>query len=321
MRFIVFFISLLLINFSDIPIIAQTVTNEVQKEQREERFSAMIDAITDSALNYLAFTDDSLSEFFPIVSMFGHWDTVGLFHNRADFSEKKDTTILILAHNSATGYCHPVPGKVNSNFGWRRKRFHYGIDLALKTGDTVKSAFDGVVRITRYHKNYGNVVIIRHFNGLETTYAHLSKISVLQNQTVNAGSKIGLGGNTGRSTGPHLHFELRYLGVPLNPSDVIDFENQVLISDTLRLTADNFRYSKLRSSRPVNPGNKSVVSNSSGSNQHTSSGTNKSYYTVRKGDTLGAIAIRNKTSVNKLCQLNGIKSTTVLRVGMKLRIR
>lgn len=133
-----------------------------------------------------------------------------------------------------TGYYHPVPGAVTSNFGYRPRfgRVHKGIDLRLSVGDTVCSAFDGVVRLTKFERRgYGYYVVIRHDNGMETVYGHLSKFLVKPNQRVRAGEAIALGGNTGRSTGPHLHFETRYMGIAINPSLMIDFEKKMTFSD------------------------------------------------------------------------------------------
>ncbi len=280
----------------------------------DEQLEEIINSITDSALNYLYFTNDSLAEFFPIMPMFEAWDTNNLFRNKYDFSNKRDTTILILTYTGTEGYFHPINGKINSDYGWRRRRYHYGIDIALNIGDSVKVAFDGIVRIAQYHKGYGNIIIVRHFNGLETTYAHLNKILVLPNQTVHAGDIIGLGGSTGRSTGPHLHFELRYMGAPFDPKDAIDFENQKLKSDTLILTAANFNYSRNKYSKYSD---KRLHNNSKYKTKPTAS---KKYYTIKKGDTLSEIAMKNKTTVNRLCQLNNIKPSTKLKIGMKLRI-
>lgn len=129
----------------------------------------------------------------------------------------------------------PVNGKITSNFGFRKKfnRMHYGVDLNLNTGDTVRAAFSGVVRIVNNQKNgYGKYVVIRHSNGMETVYAHFSKHLVSRSQIVIAGQPIGLGGNTGRSTGPHLHFEIRFLGIPINPSLIVDFNNKKLLNNT-----------------------------------------------------------------------------------------
>lgn len=127
-------------------------------------------------------------------------------------------------------YVAPVTGHVTSNYGYRARfrRNHYGIDLKLQIGDTVRAAFPGKVRLTKYEgRGYGYYVVVRHPNGMETVYGHLSRFLVKPDQEVKAGEPIALGGNTGRSTGPHLHFETRYLGIPINPAAIIDFENGV----------------------------------------------------------------------------------------------
>ena len=123
----------------------------------------------------------------------------------------------------------PVPGKLTSPFGWRARfgRMHKGVDLNLRVGDTVRAAFSGKVRLTKYNAGgYGYYVVVRHDNGMETVYGHLSRFLVKPNQRVKAGEPIALGGNTGRSTGPHLHFETRYMGIALNPESIIDFANK-----------------------------------------------------------------------------------------------
>ena len=134
---------------------------------------------------------------------------------------------------------------MTSEFGPRWHRYHYGTDLQLRIGDSVVSAFDGVVRIVKLSKGYGNVILIRHNNGLETVYGHLSKQLVLPNQEVKAGELIAWGGNTGRSTGPHLHFETRYLGIPINPRELIDFSTFKLKSNIFWLTERSFRAYKI----------------------------------------------------------------------------
>lgn len=131
------------------------------------------------------------------------------------------------------GFCMPTPSRViTSNFGRRWGRQHKGLDIKVYIGDTIRAAFSGKVRIVKYEANgYGNYVVIRHNNGLETIYGHMSKQLVRENQTVRAGQPIGLGGNTGRSTGSHLHFETRLCGVALNPALMFDFKNQDVIGD------------------------------------------------------------------------------------------
>lgn len=151
-----------------------------------------------------------------------------------------------------TGYVAPVRGKVTSSYGWRPRfgRMHKGIDLNLNVGDTVVAAFDGRVRITKFEgRGYGYYVVIRHDNGLETVYGHLSRFLVKPNQFVKAGQPIALGGNTGRSTGPHLHFETRFMGLAINPAAIIDFENFVTHKDVF--TFDKNTYEKSQKYGPA----------------------------------------------------------------------
>lgn len=231
--------------------------------------------------------------FAPAYETYYFWDTLHIQPYRVDFSNRSDTVLLILQDDGSV-FCQPVKGRVTSEFGYRWRRFHYGIDLDLNTGDTVLCAFDGMTRITLRHPTYGNVVIVRHYNGLETVYAHLSKFLVYPNEQLRAGDIIGLGGSTGRSTGPHLHFELRYLGNAINPRKVIDFDTFALKSDSLLISKELFKYqADARSVR---------------------------YYTVKNGDTLSRIAKRYGVSVKKLCALNHISTNTVLRPGRKIRI-
>lgn len=191
--------------------------------------------------------------------------------------------------------------KVTSKFGPRRRRMHNGIDLKVQTGDTIRAAFDGKVRIRSFdRRGYGYYLVVRHPNGLETVYGHLSKFAVEENEIVRAGQPIGLGGNTGRSTGSHLHFETRFLGKALNPAEIVDFTEGVPHQDMFV-----FRNVKI---------------NGRNSNIYTSSNTQMAYHRVKSGDTLGKIAHTYGTSVNELCRLNGLKSTSILRIGQSIRV-
>jgi murein DD-endopeptidase MepM/ murein hydrolase activator NlpD len=196
----------------------------------------------------------------------------------------------------------PHEGKVTSKYGKRRRRFHYGTDLRLHIGDTVRAAFDGKVRITKFEKRgYGNFIVLRHSNGLETVYGHLSQFLIEEGTDVNAGQAIGLGGNTGRSTGPHLHFEFRFLGKAINPEEIIDFE-QFCTKDEV------YVYEKGKSELATN-------------SKYAAQGEGKiKYYRIKKGDTLGQIAKKTGISVNKLCRLNKIKTSTTLKVGRTIRL-
>lgn len=159
------------------------------------------------------------------------------------------TAVTIPEHKNidVSEYYHPVKGSVTSGYGYRRRfgRMHYGMDIALHTGDTVRAAFSGKVRLTKYEaRGYGYYVVMRHDNGMETVYGHLSRFLVKPNQIVKAGDPIALGGSTGRSTGPHLHFETRYLGIAINPTAIIDFENGVPHKDVFAFNKTTYTKSQ-----------------------------------------------------------------------------
>ena len=201
-----------------------------------------------------------------------------------------------------TGFHMPTPStKITSPFGPRWRRMHNGLDLKVNIGDTIVAAFDGKVRIVKYERRgYGKYVVIRHDNGLDTVYGHLSKQLVEENQLVKAGEVIGLGGNTGRSTGSHLHFETRFLGIAINPIYMFDFPKQDIVADTY-----TFRKAK-------------GVKRAGSHDTQVADGTIR-YHKVKSGDTLSRIAKLRGVSVSTLCKLNRIKPTTTLRIGQVLR--
>ena len=220
-----------------------------------------------------------------------------------------------------SNYHMPTPGYITSPYGYRPRfrRMHKGVDLKLHTGDTVRAAFDGKVRLTRYERRgYGYYVILRHTNGLETIYGHLSRFLVKPNQDVKAGDPIALGGSTGRSTGPHLHFETRFMGYAINPMAIFDFENQVTHTDTYTFTKDTYQDSRDYSPRA---NTRYASKSTTRTNTKYAASSSRKTYKVRSGDTLGRIAINNHTSVNALCRLNGISTKTILRPGKVLRVR
>lgn len=224
------------------------------------------------------------------------------------------------------------------------KKGHNGLDIHLNTGDSIRAAFNGVVRYAMYNKGgFGNLVIIRHNNGLETYYAHLSDMFVKSGTQVKAGQVIGLGGSTGRSRGPHLHFEVRFHDKPLDPLSFINYEARTLKANELKLTREIFEPWNLHidrikeqyasneqrkivseDTRPENftvdvkyesTASKSV--NVSQSSTAKSSGTK--YYTVKSGDSLYKISKMYGTTVSSLCKLNGIKESSILQIGQKIR--
>ena len=283
-----------------------------------EQTFEIIESVNDSIDLRSNFYDetDSLSEFFPASDLYESWDNEGIYYPKVDFSAKKDTTIICLSDNKSNFYVHPVKGRINSEYGFRRRRFHYGIDVDLNIGDSIKCAFDGMVRVARYHKGYGNVVVVRHFNGLETVYGHMSVSLVRENQLVKAGSLLGLGGSTGRSTGPHLHFEFRYLGTPMNPRKVVDFDRFQLYCDTLYIT--NKTFEKARANTYAS---RSSVSSHKSSGSTSSYKGKGNYHYVKKGETLGHIAGMYHTTVSNIYRLNGLSPKSVLQIGQKIRVK
>ena len=203
-----------------------------------------------------------------------------------------------------TGFAMPTTNtKITSKFGPRRRRMHNGIDVKVYIGDTIRAAFSGKVRMVKYERRgYGKYVVIRHENGLETIYGHLSKQMVSEAQYVEAGEVIGLGGNTGRSTGSHLHFETRFLGQAINPDLLFDFEKQDIVTDTYLFKKGNNRYRRSSSKAGV------VASNG-----------DAQYYKVRKGDSLSRISQKTGVSIDRLCKLNGITRRTTLRINQVLK--
>ena len=245
------------------------------------------------------------SSWIRIAGYYAIWDTRNINPYRVDARELKDTVELHLIDpvNKRDWKMPLAKNPVTSNFGWRSPRWHYGTDLDLDRGDTITSVFDGVVRIVKWDGGgYGHYVVVRHYNGLETLYGHMTRALVETGTFVKAGEAIGLGGSTGRSTGPHLHFEVRYHGIPFNPENIYDFPKDLLISTNYTITPETFKYI-------TKVGSKSYT------------GRKSHYHKVRSGDTLSEIARKYGTSVAKLCKLNRIRPTTTLALGRRLRVR
>lgn len=233
---------------------------------------------------------------YPGLDIYPSWNTESVHAYRDAIVPENYTFDL-------TSFSMPTTNtRITDVFGYRprRRRMHYGLDIKVYVGDTIRAAFDGKVRIVKNQgrRGYGKYIVIRHDNGLETVYGHLSKQIVDVDQLVKAGEPIGLGGNTGRSTGSHLHFETRFLGIPLDPAKMFDFEKQDIV-------ADSYVFHKTKETTSKN-------------GRHIASAGGM-FYKVKKGDTLGRIAARQGTSVAKLCKLNRITKKTILRPGQVLR--
>jgi hypothetical protein len=218
------------------------------------------------------------------------WINDQIFAYKTKLDSIRDTVIIICTGDRK--FTMPVSGKLFRGFMYT----HKGLDIKLNKGDTVRAAFDGVIRYSKYNRGgFGNLVIIRHYNGLETYYAHLSKSLVKVNQLVRSGDPIALGGSTGRSRGPHLHFEVRYKDVPLDPMRLIDVDNEKLICTTFPITKKVFY-----------PNDYNV---------------NAVYHKIKSGDTLGKLSKKYHTSVKEICAMNKIKTSTTLKVGRTIRVK
>ena len=263
----------------------------------------------------------------PAAQIYGdEWDN--RYAHRA--TELPDSFVINLRH-----FCMPTPSRViTSDFGSRWGRQHKGLDIKVYIGDTIRSAFSGKVRIVRYEaKGYGNYIVIRHPNGLETIYGHLSKHLVTENQVVRAGEPIGLGGNTGRSTGSHLHFETRLCGVALNPALFFDFRNQDITGDHYVFLKDRYESDSQLATLErgkVNGGSytRDQVYGEVGrynekaeeaATQNAANAPERVYYKVQNGETLASIAKKVGVSVDAICRLNGFRKDQRVKAGMIIR--
>lgn len=233
---------------------------------------------------------------YPAEYYYPNWNTVKPNPYNTNSISKNDSTLILnlVGTSKSPNFVMPVINVLTSSYGWRDGRMHKGIDIDVQVWDTVVSAFSGMVRVARTYGGYGRVVVIRHFNGLETLYAHLHRIKVKPGQIVHAGELIGLGGSSGHSTGSHLHWEIRFKGAPLNPLVFIDYKKHELIADKLVLRKTKHGY----------------IGYPEGS----------VFYTVQNGDYLYKIAANYGTTVSKICELNGIKRNSNLWVGQKIRV-
>ena len=259
----------------------------------------------------------------PSGDLYEEWDNM--------LTHYQGSTLPDEASIDLRGFCMPTPSRViTSNFGARWGRQHKGLDIKVYIGDTIRAAFSGKVRIVKYEpKGYGKYVVIRHYNGLETYYGHLSKQLVRENDEVKAGEPIGLGGNTGRSTGSHLHFETRLCGVALNPALMFDFRNQDVTGDFYnfrrsRYAAESAQATRLRGVNGNSQGNRFDSDDDDDSElaiaaPSASFAPEVHFHKVKKGETLQAIARKCHTTVDALCKLNHIGKTKRLMPGQILK--
>lgn len=285
------------------------VLADIHVPQVHRQMHSLLQKAQSDALNYEMMTDsiihqndppevDEFDLLYPMHDdIYADWDDEHVDPTRGKDTYKIPDSLDI----NLKGWVPPIMGRVNSPYGWRRRRMHRGVDLKVFVGDTIRSAFDGKVRIKKLEglrKGYGYYLVVRHPNGFETVYGHLSKFLVDKDQEVRAGQPIALGGNTGRSSGPHLHLEFRVAGIDINPADIINFE-------TFEPKSPVYKFRRKQAKIISDGGSVGPAG----------------YHVVRQGDTLGAIARKYGTTVSRLCKLNNIKSTSILRLGQRIRYK
>jgi LysM repeat protein len=298
--------------FSQVQIILPDSNEAIDTEEEDEvdeesvEFDSIIIETNGPYWDFLRPRDFKFdTSYAPANCYYNFWDTVVINPYKYDLKIMNDTVVLSLVTDGC-GFHPPAIGDLSSTFGFRRwgrrAKFHFGVDVRMDIGDPVYAAFAGVVRIAKKSADYGYMVLIRHDNGLETLYAHFSQLLCYIGQNVNAGDIIGLAGSTGRSTGPHLHFEVRFKGEKINPNKLVHFPTGSLLSDSLQIDKSCFKHlyevksAKLKLKTPK-------------------------YIKVRKGDTLYKIAREYGVSVKRLARLNNISRKAKIKRGRRIRLR
>ena len=320
MKKLIYILSIICISFSNLAAGTFYAPDEKNKPGDDKKAKAKREDTTCLNINQEPIADleespDTSAILFPSHDLYISWDVDQAHpYKFSECCNDVSVTITLIIPEDC-GFVLPFKGELSSVFGWRKYRPHYGVDIKLFTGEKVMAAFDGMVRLAKYYQGYGNCVIIRHNNGLETVYAHLSKILVESGQKLNSGEVIGLGGNTGHSFGSHLHFEMRYLGQALDAQDFIDFETGELKNNAfvLRKTDVENKYDL----RALHNRHRNDIG--WGRSQKYSSPV-KGVYKVREGDNLWTIARRNRTTVKNICQKNRLNPKSRLKLGQKLKI-
>ena len=282
---------------------------------RQAPIDRKMKAVDSVALQRIIYTENYDS---PAEDLYEDWSNKYAHH---------ETTLPDSFRISLKDFCMPTTNRlVTSNFGARWGRQHKGLDVKVYIGDTIRAAFPGKVRVVRYEaRGYGKYVVIRHYNGLETIYGHMSAQLVTEDQEVRAGDPIGLGGNTGRSTGSHLHFETRLCGVALNPALMFDFRNQDVVDDYYMFHKSSYQRESAVANRLRGVGGGSISADANEDVELASAAPAANYsqesrfHKVKKGETIYSIAKRRGTTVDAIMKLNHLKKNAKLKAGQILK--
>jgi len=303
------------------PSLSKTTAKERNAVIKKNKASNAVDVVSDMSYRTLVdslftfgidFDRDSLAKIIiQNDEVFkSDWSTTSVHYSKADPRQMPSHLRFELLRGYEK-YKFNWYGKLTWGFGPRWGRMHKGLDTHLEEGDTLFASFNGIVRYAEFNDGgYGNCVVIRHFNGLETLYAHLSKLNVKPGELVFTGELIGLGGTTGRSDGPHLHFETRFKSFAFDPYLMLDKENELMLLDNEFILDKNTLLTESSSN-----------DNDHGSQTSKSKSLQSKYHTVKKGENLSTIAKKHKTTVEKLMKLNKLKNKNAIRVGQKLKVK
>ncbi|HEX7583992.1 MAG TPA: M23 family metallopeptidase [Prolixibacteraceae bacterium] len=284
----------------------QPIPDIIKPSNANIELDSTITEVEDLEVDSLKLTEESLYK--------NIWNCTQIKYPSSTLPKKDDTITISLIGKHDSPFVAPIKGVVLSKYGRRGRRMHTGTDIRLNSGDTVRCAFDGRVRLAKRFSGYGNLVLVRHNNGLETIYAHLKAIKVKVNDTIKAGDLIGLGGRTGRATCNHLHFETRLFGEPFDSNKYIDFETFALRTDKIYYRNGQFEIDQNNFNNKPLPENNPALASRKGS------GKGAGKHVIRNGDNLWTIAKRYNTTVKKICVSNNITAQKTLKVGSVLRI-
>lgn len=293
---------ILSLSFSTFCIAQQTLQDTIIPKVQASEMDSLLNTIED-------IHEDSIPSLDAILYK-NIWSSSQIKYPENTLPDKKDTITILFANGGGKiNFVPPVKGRILSKFGIRHGRMHTGTDIKLNSGDTVRCAFDGKVRLAKRFHGYGNLVLVRHNNGLETIYGHLKAIKVKVNDSIKAGDLIGLGGRTGRATCDHLHFETRLFGQAFDAGKYIDYETFTLKADRIIYANKRFETDKANFRKKPSPAEAEILA----------MGTARKHV-IKSGDTLSTIARKYHTSVNKICANNHITAHTTLKIGRVLRI-
>lgn len=305
--------SIILLMFFAVKLFAQQANSEDETATPEFAESEIIKSLIEEVVPVV--------DFIPANDLYkGRWDNNNIRYSATEFVKSTDTLEINLVGNADTPFFYPVKGKMISKYGHRSGRLHTGTDIKLNSGDTVRCAFDGVVRLAKRFSGYGNMVLVRHNNGLETVYAHLKAIKVKVNEPIKAGDLIGLGGRTGRATTDHLHFETRIFGEHFDSKKYLDFDLQMLTCEKLYYKNKKvYREIEGIKEKPIAPPSDLLAKKDNDISDAAIASLSE--HVIRKGDNLWSIAKRYNTSVKNICSLNGITTEHILKIGQKLQVK